>query len=218
MLKAGPVARSYLWMYRSGVTCRLCRETKRQAPLISRTQSVRTLSRQAAALRGKRALSWRGEVTQGPKISRAAQVHVHLLLICPLSWIISQLSLHLRDGRVAPAVKEVHVDWFFGYCETLFQLHVVTMTWIICDISAYTYGENVRSGGPPCIPCWNMGVCEGLDMQRGEKNILGVCCLHFEQTAYHFNITAKNKTMWILLIYCKYPKLFYSSHVGDLVT
>jgi hypothetical protein len=68
LLKEDPVARSYLWMYRSGVTCRLCRETKRQAPLISRTSSVRTLSRQAAALRGKRALSSRGDATQTLKL------------------------------------------------------------------------------------------------------------------------------------------------------
>lgn len=174
-------------MYGSGVTCRLCRETKRQEPLISRTWSVRTLSRQAAALRGKRALSSRGDATQGPKISLAAQVHVHLPLICPLSWISSQLSLHLLDGIVTASVKEVHAGWFFGYYETLFQLHIVTMTCIIWEISAYTYGENVRCGGPPCIfPCWNMGVWDGLDMQREEKNILGVCCMHFEQTNYRF--------------------------------
>jgi len=154
LLKEDPVERSYLWMYRSGVTCRLCRDTKRQAPLISRTWSVKTLSRQAAALGGERALSSRGDATQGPKISRAAQVHVHLPLICPLSWIIfclTQLSLHLRDGFVASAVKEVPADWFFGYFETLFQLLILTMTWIVCDISAYTYGEIVRSGGSPCI-------------------------------------------------------------------
>jgi len=93
LLKEDPVAHSYLWMYRSGVTCRLCRETKRQALLISRTWSVRTLSRQAAALRGKRALSSRGDAKQSPKISRAAQVNVHLPLICPLSWIISGLTI-----------------------------------------------------------------------------------------------------------------------------
>ena len=85
LLKEGPVARSYLWMYRSGVTRRLCRETKRQAPLISRTRSVKMLSRQTAALREQRALSSRGDATQGPKISCAAQVHVHLPLICPLT-------------------------------------------------------------------------------------------------------------------------------------
>ena len=37
LLKEDPVVRSYLLTYRSGVTCRLCRDTKRQEPLISRT-------------------------------------------------------------------------------------------------------------------------------------------------------------------------------------
>ena len=192
LLKADPVARSYLWMYRSDVTCRLCRETKRQAPLISRKWSVRTLSRQLASLRGKRALSSRADATQAPKISRDAQVHVHLQLICPLSWIISdlaQLSLHLYDGCVAPDLKEVPADCFFGYFETLFQLHIVTTTWIIRYISAHTYGKNVSSGGSPrVVPLLKYGsLWWARHAARREKYFRPVCCMFFQQRTCHFH-------------------------------
>ena len=111
LLKEDPVARSYLWMYRSGVTSTLCREIKRLTPLISRREAsgrchVRPL------LCAKRGLCAHVE-TQGPKISRSVQVNVHLSLIRLLNWIISGLTqsrLHLREGAVARAVEEVPVQ------------------------------------------------------------------------------------------------------------